>query len=238
MSIGDYSVSLSPLAFLWTAALVVVFIRTTLGVVKWAGPADAMYAAHQINEPLDIKRGFASTLAAFTSASGGASVGQYGPLVHFGATMGVWVKRFLTSRLSHDVYLGCGVAAAISAGFNAPIAGVVFAHEAVLRHFSLRAIAPIAVASVTASALGTSWFPRVSGFDVSFSVPELGGVSARFGPPSSDFGSRGDGFHAFVEIWCEFAAETQDFTHCGTVYCGNNLWFGGYLGAPDFGIRN
>ena len=69
VSIGDYSVSLSPLAFLWTAALVVVFIRTTLGVVKWAGPADAMYAAHQINEPLDIKRGFASTLAAFTSAS-------------------------------------------------------------------------------------------------------------------------------------------------------------------------
>ena len=173
VAIGDYSVSLSPLAFLWTAALVVVFIRTTLGVVKWAGPADAMYAAHQINEPLDIKRGFASTLAAFTSASGGASVGQYGPLVHFGATMGVWVKRFLTSRLSHDVYLGCGVAAAISAGFNAPIAGVVFAHEAVLRHFSLRAIAPIAVASVTASALGTSWFPSVSGFDVSFSVPEL-----------------------------------------------------------------
>ena len=173
LTFSEYSVSFSPLIFLWGAALVVIFIRTALGVVKWAGPADAMYAAHQIKEPLDIKRGLASTLAAFTSASGGASVGQYGPLVHFGATMGVWVKRFLTSRLSHDVYLGCGVAAAISAGFNAPLAGVVFAHEAVLRHFSLRAIAPIAVASVTASALGPSWFPSASGFDVAFAVPEL-----------------------------------------------------------------
>ncbi|SVD34560.1 uncharacterized protein METZ01_LOCUS387414, partial [marine metagenome] len=173
LSLGEYSVSFSPVVYLWVAAAVVVFIRTALGVTKWAGPADAMYAAHQIKEPLDIKRGLASTLAAFTSASGGASVGQYGPLVHFGATMGVWVKRFLTSRLSHDVYLGCGVAAAISAGFNAPIAGVVFAHEAVLRHFSLRAIAPIAVASVTASALGTSWFPSASGFEASFSVPQL-----------------------------------------------------------------
>ena len=32
------------------------------------------------------------------------------------------------------IFLGCGVAAAISAGFQAPIAGVIFAHEAILRH--------------------------------------------------------------------------------------------------------
>ena len=39
-----------------------------------------------------------------------------------------------------------GVAAAIAAGFQAPIAGIVFAHEAVLRHFSFRALTPIAIA--------------------------------------------------------------------------------------------
>ena len=38
------------------------------------------------------------------------------------------------------MFIGCGVAAAIAAGFHAPIAGVVFAHEAVLRHFSFRAL--------------------------------------------------------------------------------------------------
>jgi CIC family chloride channel protein len=48
------------------------------------------------------------------------------------------------------VLLGCGVAAAISASFNAPIAGVIFAHEAIIGHFSLRAFAPITVASVIA----------------------------------------------------------------------------------------
>ena len=42
------------------------------------------------------------------------------------------------------------MAGAIAAGFNAPIAGVVFAHEAVLRHFSTRSIVPIALASVSA----------------------------------------------------------------------------------------
>ena len=34
------------------------------------------------------------------------------------------------------------MAAAISAGFQAPIAGVIFAHEAILRHFSVKAVAP------------------------------------------------------------------------------------------------
>jgi CIC family chloride channel protein len=118
----------------------------------------------------------ASTLAAFTSASGGASVGQYGPIVHFGATIGIWVKRFVSSRLSHEIYLGCGVAAAISAGFNAPIAGIVFAHEAILRHFSVRAIAPITVASISASTLGNYWFPHGTTFEIGSQVPSLAEV--------------------------------------------------------------
>ena len=176
VTIGDQTLSFSSVLFLWVAAALVVFIKTSFGITRWSGPADSMYAAHQINEPLDIKRGLASTLAAFTSASGGASVGQYGPIVHFGATMGIWVKRFVSSRLSHEIYLGCGVAAAISAGFNAPIAGVIFAHEAILRHFSVRAIAPITVASVSASTLSNYWFPHSATFQISNVVPSLADV--------------------------------------------------------------
>ena len=176
LTVGGESLSFSSVVFLWAAAAVVVILKTGLGIGRWAGPADSMYAAHQVNEPLDIKTGLASTLAAFASASGGASVGQYGPIVHFGATMGIWFKRFISSRLSHEIYLGCGVAAAISAGFNAPIAGVVFAHEAILRHFSVRAIAPITVASVSASALGNLWFPHSKTFEISAVLPPLAEV--------------------------------------------------------------
>ena len=111
-------------------------------------------------EPLDEKHGLVSTLAAFASAAGGGSVGQYGPLVHFGATIGIIFKRFFKSRLSNEIYLGCGVAAAISAGFGAPIAGIVFAHEAVLRHLSVRAMAPISIASVTAAAFSRAFFKK------------------------------------------------------------------------------
>ena len=173
ISLAGNQFELTSLIFLWAAAGFVIVIRRVFGVVRWHGPADSIYHAQQSKEPLDIKHGIASTLTAFTSAAGGGSVGQYGPLVHFGATLGIAVKRFVSSRLSHEVYLGCGVAAAISAGFGAPIAGIVFAHEAVLRHFSVRAIAPISIASVTASAVSQSFFNTSATFNISTSAPDL-----------------------------------------------------------------
>ena len=81
--------------------------------------------------------------------------------------------------LKHDIFIGCGVAGAIAAGFNAPIAGIVFAHEAVLRHFSMRAIAPIAIASVS-----SVWFSDAFG---SAHIFDLSGVSINLGhmlPPA------------------------------------------------------
>lgn len=172
-SLHDLNINFSSLIFLWLAAAVVVLVRYLSNIESWAGPAESIYAAHQVHEPLNIKRGLASTFAAFTSASGGASVGQYGPVVHFGATMGIWVKRFVSSRLSHEIYLGCGVAAAIAAGFNAPLAGVVFAHEAILRHFSMRTIAPITVSAVSASAFSNFVLPKNATFEIDPLIPSL-----------------------------------------------------------------
>ena len=42
------------------------------------------------------------------------------------------------------------MAAAISAAFAAPLAGILFAHEVVLRHYSLRFFAPVTLASASA----------------------------------------------------------------------------------------
>ncbi len=173
LEIHDKILPVGSVVFLWITAIAVYFVKTSLGIKAWAGPADSIYAAHQSREPLDLKRGFGSTFAAFLSASGGAAVGQYGPLVHFGATMGVWVKRFLSPSLSNEVYLGCGVAAAISAGFNAPIAGIIFAHEAILRLFSIRAVAPISIAAITASAVDRFLFPSDATFAIDAVLPPL-----------------------------------------------------------------
>jgi CIC family chloride channel protein len=43
--------------------------------------------------------------------------------------------------------IACGVAAAIATAFNAPIAGLIFTHEVILRHYSLRIFTAVTVAS-------------------------------------------------------------------------------------------
>ena len=159
--------SLGHIVTLTIAAVLIYLIRIFLKVDRWQGPADTIYEAHRPDNELNVKVGLASTLAAFVSASGGASVGQYGPLVLFGAVIGSGLKRFISEKLSTDVFIGCGVAAAISAGFGAPIAGVIFAHEAILRHFSLRAIAPIAIASCVAAGTSELLWPGENLFEIS-----------------------------------------------------------------------
>jgi CIC family chloride channel protein len=169
--------SFSGILFLLLAALILKLLKVFLKIDAWGGPADSIYAAHDPNPELSVKKGFGSTLSAFIVASSGGSVGQYGPLVHFGSTAGLLFKKIVTNRLNNDVLIGCGVAAAISAGFNAPLAGVIFAHEAILRHFSLRAIAPIFIASISANAFSQSLFGATDNiFNLSQTVPALGEI--------------------------------------------------------------
>ena len=151
------------------AAVLIFLVRRMLGITQWSGPADSIYAVQQNREPLDIRVGMGSTLAAFIAASGGGSVGQYGPLVHFGATMTEVLLKYIRIKIDRRVFIACGVAGAISAGFNAPIAGVLFAHEALLRRISVGAIGPIAVTSIVAYAANQAFFT----LEPMFSLPDM-----------------------------------------------------------------
>ena len=146
-NLSQFNLFLGFFISLSVAAYVVHLLQKYGHLKKFDGPADSIYAAHRLDNELDVKAGLLSTLAAFFSAAGGASVGQYGPIVHFGATIGSWLKEKFSTPITADIFIGCGVAGAISSGFGAPIAGVIFAHEAITRHFSVKAVAPIAVSS-------------------------------------------------------------------------------------------
>ncbi len=115
---------------------------------KPLGPADTIYAV-QLREKLPHPvRGFLSTIAAILSLGCGASVGQYGPVVYLGALIGQLSNRFpLGIRDIRSIAIACGVAAAISTAFNAPIAGLIFTHEVILRHYSLRIFTSVTVAT-------------------------------------------------------------------------------------------
>ena len=146
------NINLFPVIACFVGSIFVCLIIKYLNIKRWHGPADTIYAAHQRDGTLDIKSGFLSTIACFFSISGGASVGLYGPLVHFGATCAAFIRRRkFMPNIPHDIIIGAGVAAAISSVFSAPIAGIVFSHEIIIRHFSMRALTSISLSSITAS---------------------------------------------------------------------------------------
>lgn len=133
------------------------------------GPPDVIKAV-QLRKPLSHERnGIVSTISAVVSLGCGASVGQYGPLVYLGAIAGGVATR-LKFRIPNlqSIAIACGVAAAISTAFNAPIAGLVFAHEVILRHYSLQAFAPTTVASATGYVVANIVFERPPLFLVVF----------------------------------------------------------------------
>jgi H+/Cl- antiporter ClcA len=76
-------------------------------------------------------------------------------LVALGSTLGQWL-RVPESRLR--LLVACGAAGGISATFNAPIAGVFFALELILRDFEAESFGVVVLASVTASVIGRAAF--------------------------------------------------------------------------------
>ena len=112
--------------------------------------------------------------ASLTIGSGG-SAGVEGPIITIGSAFGSSVARWLRISREHmQTMVGCGAAAATASIFNAPIAGVIFVLEVLLRDFSLRTFIPIVVASV----FGTATTQAVLGENEAvFFVPE----AVRFG---------------------------------------------------------
>ena len=134
---------------------------------RFHGPQDVIRTAQALNPSMPVRRSALSTLAAGISLGSGASVGQYGPLVHMGASVASWISRATRSDRSVGMIgIACGAAAAISAAFHAPIAGLVFSREVVLRHYSLRAFAPIAVSSILAYVVAHVFLKRAPLFRV------------------------------------------------------------------------
>jgi len=103
---------------------------------------------------IPLRIGLGSALVSAVSLGSGASAGREGPVVHLGATIASWLEdKFQLPQPARRTLLACGVAAAVSASFNAPIAGVLFAHEVILSHYALRAFVPIVISSVVATVI-------------------------------------------------------------------------------------
>lgn len=114
-----------------------------------SGVANVIEAAALRDSRIGLKDGTISAAATIVSLGTGASMGREGPAVHFGATLASFITRTLKlNPAAARILLGCGVASAVAASFNAPIAGVFFALEVIIGHYALQTFAPIVIAAI------------------------------------------------------------------------------------------
>lgn len=100
----------------------------------------------------------------------GQSGGREGPAIHLGAAGSSLLGQAMTlPNNSIRILVGCGAAAAISASFNTPIAGVIFSMEVIIMEYTVAGFIPVILAAVTATLINQ----LVYGSTHAFLVPQV-----------------------------------------------------------------
>ena len=123
------------------------------------GVPEVMYAVAESGGRIRPQVALVKSLASALCIGTGGSVGREGPIVQIGSALGSTVGRIARvpeSRLR--ILVACGAAGGISATFNAPIAGVFFALELILRDFEAESFGVVVLASFVADIIGRAAF--------------------------------------------------------------------------------
>ncbi len=174
--LGNNIDSFESLAPLWRFLLPVAgaLIITVLWVLlpkayRAVSVSHVLDRLHNHQGQLPWKNTLAQFVGGAISLVSGQSVGREGPAVHMGAgaasLLGQWLKL---PNNSLRILVGCGVAAAIAASFNTPIAGVIFAMEVVLMEYTITGFLPVILASVSGATISQLVFGNSLSFPVSY----------------------------------------------------------------------
>ena len=130
--------------------LTVFVIRNFLGNSLEKGSSKVLYAVARKGGIVPKKQMYAQIVTSSLTVGLGGSAGLESPIVITGAALGSnFAQKYHLSQKDRILLLACGVAAGISAAFNAPIAGVLFAIEVVLTDVSISAFIPIMISAAT-----------------------------------------------------------------------------------------
>lgn len=116
-------------------------------------------------------RNLATQFVAGTLAlASGQTGGREGPAVHLGAASSSLLGQYLSlPNNSIRILVGCGAAAAISASFNTPVAGVIFSMEVIIMEYTIAGFIPVILAAVSAALV----MQLFHGDDPAFVVPPV-----------------------------------------------------------------
>ncbi|AWZ05768.1 MULTISPECIES: chloride channel protein [unclassified Streptomyces] len=152
--LGPYFVLLAPVV---AGAIYGPLVYRYAKEARGHGVPEVMYAVARTGGRIPARVAVVKSVASALCIGGGGSVGREGPIVQIGSALGSTAGSIL--RMGEDrvrLLVACGAAGGIAATFNAPLAGVFFAMELILRDFTARGFAFVAVSSVTAAVIGRS----------------------------------------------------------------------------------
>jgi CIC family chloride channel protein len=171
--IGEATASLGPshviilpiIGGLLVGPIVYFFAREAKG----HGVPEVMLAIARQGGRIRFRVAVVKALASSICIGSGGSVGREGPIVQIGSALASALGQRL--RLNEDMIrlmVASGAAGGISATFNAPIAGVFFAMEIILRRFTARNFSVVVLSSVVANVVSLP----ILGDKPAFAVPE------------------------------------------------------------------
>jgi len=163
--LGDQRVILLPVLGGLLVGPIIYFLARE---AKGHGVPEVMMAVETQGGRIRPRVAVVKSIASALCIGSGGSVGREGPIVQIGSAVGSTLGQLL--RLSEEnirLLVASGAAGGISATFNAPIAGVFFALEVILRRFNLRNFSVVVLSSVVADALGHAFL----GNDPAFAIP-------------------------------------------------------------------
>ncbi|HEX8609136.1 MAG TPA: chloride channel protein, partial [Pedobacter sp.] len=136
--------------------LSVLYVRKFIRKSKFeTGLTPVLYTISKKSSKIEPHNIYSQIITAALTVGFGGSTGLEAPIVTSGAGIGSILGRFLgLSYRETTMLLACGAAGAISAAFNSPIAGIVFAIEILLPEFTIPAFIPLLLASATAAVVG------------------------------------------------------------------------------------
>ena len=135
---------------LLTAWIIQRYFNGKLG----GGNAHVIYSVLYKQSRLPAPLMFSHILTSAITVGMGGSSGLETPIVTTGAAFGSnYGKTYQVSSTTRTLLLASGVAAGISAAFNAPIAGVLFALEVIVTELKIAAFIPLLIASASGAIL-------------------------------------------------------------------------------------
>lgn len=113
------------------------------------GVPEVVYSVSRHGGLLRLRSSFSRLISNCLTIGTGGSAGPEAPVIISGASIGSNIAKFFSLNERQRITLvGCGSAGALSAIFNAPVAGMVFTIEIIMGEWSAANVVPIAVSSV------------------------------------------------------------------------------------------